>query len=178
MGHPRNRLAWFWLTPCGLKPWEKKMDTILHMDRPRTATDLLRFIGCVNFYRDMWPSHYHILAPLTPCSGMKKNAVLTWTSKMQDAFDKIRLLMAADAISAYPYYNKQFGIFTDSSDYQMGACIMQEGRPVAYYSTKLNSAQKNTQQLKKKCCQSSQLSKSSNTCSSVPASMSTPIIRI
>ena len=91
----------------------------------------------------MWPSRSHFLAPLTTCSGMKKNAVLTWTSKMQDAFDKMRLHMAADTLPAYPDHNKQFDIFTDSSDYQMGACTMQEGHHVAYYSKKLNSAQKN-----------------------------------
>jgi hypothetical protein len=124
----------YWLTPRGLKPWKKKIVAILHMDRPRTTTNLRRFIGCVNFYRDMWPSRSHVLAPLTACSGMKKNAILNWTPGMQEAFDKMRLLMAADALSAYPDHNKRFDIFTDLSDYQMGACIMQKGRPVAYYS--------------------------------------------
>jgi hypothetical protein len=113
------------------------------MDRPHAATDLRRFIGCINFYCDMWPSHSHVIVPLTACSGMKKNAVLTWMSEMQDAFDKMRLLMAADSLSAYPDHNKRFDTFTDLSDYQMGACIMQEGHPVTYYSKKLNSAQKN-----------------------------------
>ena len=43
----------YWLTPRGLKPWKKKIDAILHMDHPRTATELCRFIGCVNFYHNM-----------------------------------------------------------------------------------------------------------------------------
>jgi hypothetical protein len=133
----------YWLTPRGLKPWKKKLDAILHMDHLHNATELRMFIGCINYYRDMWPSHAHVLKLLTDQSGLKKITPIKWTDEMQQAFDKMHLVMAADALAAYPDHNMWFDIHTDASDFQLGACIIQEGRPVAYSSRKLSKSQQN-----------------------------------
>jgi hypothetical protein len=107
------------------------------MNRPCNTTKLHMLIGCVNYYRDMWPSRAHILKPMTDQSGLKKKAPIKWTDEMQKAFDKMCLLMAADAFAAYANHNKRFKVYTDASDFQLGTCIIQEGRPVAYFLQKL-----------------------------------------
>ncbi len=81
------------------------------MDRPRNATELRMFIDCTNYYCDMWPSRAHILKPLTDQSGSKKRAPIKWTDEMQQAFDKMRLLMAAGALADYPDHNKWFDVY-------------------------------------------------------------------
>jgi hypothetical protein len=111
------------------------------MDCPCNATELRMFIGCINYYCDMWPSCAHILKPLKDQSGLKKKAPIKWTDYIQQAFDKMHLLMAADALAAYPDHNKWFDVYTDACDFQLGTCIIQEGRPIAYFSQKLTKSQ-------------------------------------
>lgn len=41
------------------------------------------------------------------------------------------------------YYHKDFHPYTDASDTQLGDVIVQDGKPVVFYSRKLTSAQKN-----------------------------------
>jgi hypothetical protein len=90
----------------------------------------------VNNYKDMWQHRLHILAPLTSKTGTPKKAgkppPFQRTPEMQKAFDQMKELMAVDVLCAYPDHNKPFLIFADASDYQLGTCIMQEDKPVAY----------------------------------------------
>jgi hypothetical protein len=53
------------------------------------------------------------------------------------------LLTAADALAAYPDHNKRTDVYTDASDFQLGACIIKEGRPVAYFLQELTQSQQN-----------------------------------
>jgi hypothetical protein len=101
------------------------------------------FIGCMNYYLDMWLSRAHKLKPLTDQSIFKKKAPIKLTDEMQKAFKKMHLLMATNALAAYPDSNKRLNVYTDTSDFQLGACIIQEGRPVAYFSCKLTKSQQN-----------------------------------
>ncbi len=48
--------------------------------------------------------------------------------------------MAQDVMLAYPDFTKVFDIYTVVSPKQLGAVIVQDGRPIAYFSRKLSEA--------------------------------------
>ncbi len=61
--------------------------------------------------------------------------------EMDLAFKQMKAIMAWDCLIAYPNYNKPFHIYTDTSSYQMGVYIVQDDKPVAIWSCKINDAQ-------------------------------------
>ena len=127
------------MTPIGVKPMRKKIDAVLKMGAPTTQTKVRSFIGAVTFYKSMWPRRSHVLAPLHELTGTGQ---FFWGPRQQQAFLTMKAMIAADAMAYYPDLNKPFEIYTDASDYQMGAAIIQDGHPIAYWSKKLTDSQR------------------------------------
>jgi len=130
----------FWITRDGIQPMPKKVEAIHNMTAPTTRKQLRRFIGMVNYYRDMWRKRSDVLTPLTALTS--KSARWKWTDVHQKAFEEVKRIVCREVMLAYPDFDRPFQIYTDASDYQLGAVVMQDGKPLAFYSRKLNSAQK------------------------------------
>ena len=89
----------------------------------------------------MWPRRSHLLHPLTQLTGTDKKPPLSrWTPECDQAFEEMKALMASNVLMRYPNPDLALDIYTDASDLQMGAVIMQNSKLIAYWSRKLNSA--------------------------------------
>ena len=116
------------MTPQVIKPWRKRIEVILQMDRPHSNMNVRAFIGAVNHYKSMWPRRAHVLAPLAQITGKGK---FQWDTRHQISFDEMNAIICADAINMYLDYNQPFRIYTDASDFQLGASIIQNGLPLS-----------------------------------------------
>ena len=131
----------FWVSKQGIQPLSKKVQAIKEMVAPKKIKDVRRFVGMVNYYRDMWHKRAHTLTPLTKICSTKSK--FTWTATEQKAFEDMKRIVGRDVLLSYPDFSKEFIIHTDASKYQLGAVISQGGKPIAFYFQKLNKSQCN-----------------------------------
>ena len=129
----------FWVTRQGIQPVAKKVDAIHAMSPPKNKRELRKFVGVVNYYRDMWVRRSDVLAPLTKLTS--KLAKWQWTDTEQQAFDAMKRIISKETLLTYPDFSQPFDIHTDASHTQLGAVLSQSNKPIAFYSRKLNPAQ-------------------------------------
>jgi hypothetical protein len=113
----------------------KNINAILHMDWPCNATELCMLIGYINFY-------------CTCCKVVHTS--LNWIDLRFDNLLHGQTKCRKHLYNAFAYgyksiacpdHNKWFSIHTNASDFQLGTCIIQEGRPVANFSCNLTMSQ-------------------------------------
>jgi hypothetical protein len=92
----------------------------------------------IRYYIDMWQKRSHILAPL---AGLVNPLVkYKWGEEQQKEFYEIKQKVSKENLLTFPCFEKEFHVYTDVSN-KLGAVIMQEGKPMAFYSRKLNLEQ-------------------------------------
>ena len=122
----------------GLCPYLRNSRQFKPSQLQKTRKQLRQFIGMINFYRDMWQKCFELLAPLTALTS--KNVKYDWKDEHQKCFDAIKRVIGREVLLGYPDFNALFEIHTDASKLQLGAVISQKGKPIAFYSRKMNSA--------------------------------------
>ena len=65
-----------------------------------------------------------------------------YTKTKQDSFEEIKRIVECDTLLAYPYFNKEFKIHNNVSDFQLGLVIIHKSKPKLFHSRKLIDAQK------------------------------------
>jgi hypothetical protein len=80
----------------------------------------------------MWQKRSHMLDPLT---GLVNPLVkYKWGEEQQKACDDIKKKLSQQTLLAFTDFEKEFHVYNDASNKQLGAAIMQEGKPLASYS--------------------------------------------
>ena len=126
----------------GVRPQKSKVEKILSIKEPTNASRVRSFLGMMNYYRYMWKQRSTLIAPLTELSTKGKRKFI-WMENHSKAFRKIKQVVAKETLLVYPDFTKHFDVHTDSSDYQLGGVVSQNQKPIAFFSRKLNFAQRN-----------------------------------
>ena len=70
-----------------------------------------------------------------------KQATWNWAEKHQKAFEHMKKAISRETLLVCPHFSELFVIHMDTSKVQLEAIIIEDNKPIAFYSRKLNPTQ-------------------------------------
>ena len=141
------------VTEEGLLPDPSLLAAIRDIPPPKTATEVLSFLGLAGYYRQYVKGFAAIAAPLHTLT--RKDALFHWSEDCQAAFDQLKARLTTSPITAFPDFSQAFRLYTDASTAGLGAILAQvrEGkeRIICCASRALNKAEKSYPATKLEC---------------------------
>jgi hypothetical protein len=119
----------------GVKVDPKKIEAMQDWPHPKTLKRLCGFMGLMGYYRKFVKNYGKIATPLTAL--LKKN-YFNWTPAVDQAFHALKESMCTTPILALPDFKKTFVLECDASGKEIGAVLMQDGRPLAFTRKQLS----------------------------------------
>ena len=100
-----------------------KIRAIVNLPIPTKVSEIRTFLGMSGYYRQLVPDYARISHPLIQL--IKKGVQWQWTKDCQNSFDKLKEILTSDIVLAYPQTDKPYKLYTDASNYAVGAILVQ-----------------------------------------------------
>ena len=112
----------------GLEVDPSKIEAVEKFPVPRTKIEVKSFLGLASYYRRIVPKFAEIARLLYKAS--ETSTMFEWTPEAQDAFESLNLKLTSTPILAFPCVKESFILYTDASQFAMGAVLaqVQEGK--------------------------------------------------
>ena len=136
------------ISATGIRPPTDKVVVISKYPLPQSSSDLRRFMGMINFFRQMIPHFSDITYPVTELlRSSPASKQIIWTDSAIASLEKLKLELADCLTLSYPSpETNNYQLVTDASGFAAGAALYQmiDGNPtrVGFYSKKNFDAQK------------------------------------
>ena len=130
----------------GLKPDPEKIRAITEMPTPTSKSDVSRFLGMVNY---LLRYAENLSAKAKPLRELFKSDVFEWQSCHTESFEALKSLLTESPVLKYFDENSPVSLQCDASKDGLGACIMQNGQPVAYASRSMTTTETKYAQIEK-----------------------------
>ena len=140
----------YWVSELGVQPNPEKVVALVKSDTPTTPKQCRSVVGLANYFRQFIPLFAEIIAPLNELC--KKGVKFIWSEACEKSFRLILEYLTSEPVLMLPQLDiddVRFNLHTDASMVGIGCMLEQYDpsvesfRPIAYYSRKLNSAEKN-----------------------------------
>ena len=143
---PSVKFLGFQISSHGIKPSPEKIQSVLEWPIPMNKKDLQVYLGFSNFLRKFVENYSKTAIPLHQLC--RKEVPYIWTDQCQSAFEVLKAAIVSAPVLIHPDPQEPFIVETDASDFALGCILNQkdhEGNlhPCAFYSRKLNSAERN-----------------------------------
>jgi hypothetical protein len=126
------------VTPQGIEVDSSKIVVIQEWPTPMTVTQIWSFLGLAGFYRMFVHDFSSIAAPLHELT--KRDVPFDWSDSQELAFHTLKDKLTHAPLLQLPDFHKVFQLECDASGIGLGAVLLQEGKPIAYFSEKLSGA--------------------------------------
>lgn len=131
----------------GIKTDEDQVKAIVDLPTPTNKHDVMRLLGMAKHLGQYIPNLSKVTAPLRDLT--KQDNLFEWSDIHEKSLSSLKEMLINAPVLGIFDSSKPLTVQTDASKDGLGACICQDGHPLAYASRSLTASERNYAQIEK-----------------------------